>query len=476
MIKLQIDLKEKHPISPYLYMQFMEPLGVADPSIDAAWDFSENDWHPCVIEAVQDLAPTMIRFGGTMIDYYHWKEAVGPKRIPMINHCWGGLYANQVGTHEVVDFCRRVNAEPLMVVNMESDGFENWAHPKNDGLRKGTAQEAAEWVSYCNNPEDSLRHAHGVAEPYNVRYWQLGNETSYRIRNHVGFNVNECYDVTSRFAEQMRKVDENIKLIAWGDTDEHGTNWMEKMNRLENVDLLAFHHHFASGLPDSPLRGTQYRDDIDLTWHHLMNAHRSLDTHIRMLRADCGNKRLAMTEGHFILPGRNRNEVLSSWGAGVAYARCLNVMMRHSDVLDIATMADFFGTVWQVNAMILPAPIHDGNKPYLQPVGAVMRLFGRYQGKMALECTCDSRIDAVASKTGSTVYLHVANTDMRNAQRLSLNIGKKASMHLIAADPKTEITWENTDAFEVKTLRIDPADFVLPPAAVAAIEVEVQDE
>ncbi|MBR6570191.1 MAG: hypothetical protein IKK75_07030 [Clostridia bacterium] len=288
--------------------------------------------------------------------------------------------------------------------------------------------------------------------------------------------MNECYDVTSRFAEQMRKVDHDLRLIAWGDTDKHGTNWMKKMSKLENVDLLAFHHHFDSGLPDSPLRGTRYRDDIDLTWHHLMNAHRSLDTHIRTLRADCGNKRLAMTEGHFILPGRNRNEVLSSWGAGVAYARCLNVIMRHSDVLDIATMADFFGTVWQVNAMILPAPIHDGSKPYLQPVGAVMRLFGRYQGKMALECTCDNRIDAVASRTGNMVYLHVANTDMRNAQRLSLNIGKAATMHLIDADTQTEITWDNTDAFDVKTQKIDPADFMLPPAAVAAIEIEVQDD
>ena len=122
---------------------------------------------------------------------------------------------------------------------------------------------------------------------------------------------------------------------------------------------------------------------------------------------------------------------------------------------------------------MLPAPIHDGSKPYLQPVGAVMRLFGRYQGKMALACTCDNQIDAVASKTGSIVYLHVANTDMRKAQRLSLNIGKTATMHFIAADPRTEITWENTDAFDVKTQKIDPTDFTLPPAAVAAIEIEV---
>jgi len=59
---------------------------------------------------------------------------------------------------------------------------------------------------------------------------------------------------------------------------------------------------------------------------------------------------------------------------------------------------------------------------------------------------------------------------------LSLNIGKAAIMHLIAADPQTEITWDNTDAFDVKTQKIDPADFVLPPAAVAAIEIEVQDD
>ena len=49
MIRLKIDAKEKHKISPYLYMQFMEPLGVADSSVDAAWDFVENEWFPEVI-------------------------------------------------------------------------------------------------------------------------------------------------------------------------------------------------------------------------------------------------------------------------------------------------------------------------------------------------------------------------------------------------------------------------------------------
>ena len=204
-----------------------------------------------------------------------------------------------------------------------------------------------------------------------------------------------------------------------------------------------------------------------------MNAHKSLDNHIRHLRNDLGNKRLAMTEGHFGLTGRNRNEVLSSWGAGVAYARCLNVIMRHSDVIDIATMADFFGNVWQVNALMIPSPLPFYGMPYLQPVGAVMSLFRKHQGKNALDCSYDGNVDAVASRTGNTVYLHIANTDMKNSQHISLNLGKKATMYVICADPTTEITPDNINAFAVESKEVDPSDFILPAASVAAVEVEI---
>ena len=37
--KIIISPGKKHRISPYLYMQFMEPLGVFDGSMDAGWDF-----------------------------------------------------------------------------------------------------------------------------------------------------------------------------------------------------------------------------------------------------------------------------------------------------------------------------------------------------------------------------------------------------------------------------------------------------
>ena len=269
MITFRIDPEKKHKISPYLYMQFMEPLGVADSSVDAGWDFYQNRWQPNLMARVRELAPTMVRWGGIFASYYHWREAVGPTRIPMRNYRWGGMFYNQVGTREVMDFCREAGAEPLLVVNMESDGFPEWGHPEAGVVRIGSAEEAADWVSYCNDPQNAERLAHGVKEPYNVKYWQIGNETSYT--NHPGFTAAQCCEVTARFAAAMKERDPSIKLIGWGD-ESKTENWCRPMSRVEGIDLIAFHHHFDSGLPDSPLCTTKYRESFEANWPHLMNA------------------------------------------------------------------------------------------------------------------------------------------------------------------------------------------------------------
>src|SRR4051794_33475041 len=59
-----IDPKPLFDISPSLYMQFMEPLGVTDSSVEAAWDYATNDWRKDFVHTVQDLSPGAIRFGG----------------------------------------------------------------------------------------------------------------------------------------------------------------------------------------------------------------------------------------------------------------------------------------------------------------------------------------------------------------------------------------------------------------------------
>src|SRR5436305_98344 len=63
-------------------------------------------------------------------------------------------------------------------VNFMSDG-ETRFRTTSEGDRTADAREAADWVSYANDPDNKERKQNGAAEPLNLKLWQLGNETSY---------------------------------------------------------------------------------------------------------------------------------------------------------------------------------------------------------------------------------------------------------------------------------------------------------
>ncbi len=71
-----VDPKPLFELSPYLYMQFMEPLGATDGSVEAAWDHLRDRWREDVVEVTRALGPTMMRWGGIFADFYRWREGV----------------------------------------------------------------------------------------------------------------------------------------------------------------------------------------------------------------------------------------------------------------------------------------------------------------------------------------------------------------------------------------------------------------
>jgi hypothetical protein len=475
---LEIDPTPRFDLSPYLYMQFMEPLGTTDGSVAAAWDFLQDRWRPDVLEATRNLAPSLIRWGGVLTSYYRWKEGVGPRsaRRPMLNFVWGGVEPNQVGTIEFLDFCREVGAEPLIGVNFEADGRKELATLPNGDVRSAGPEEAAEWVSYCNHPDNRLRREHGFATPRRVALWQIGNETSYDPN---GFDLETAARRTVAFATTMRKADPTIQLIGWGDS-----GWAARMLEVagEHFQYIAFHHMFNpdQGRRDSPLRGIEYRKDPARTWESLMQAWKPHDARIRRMRAEVGKSKmpLAMTECHFALPGRNRCEVLSTWAAGVANARLLNVHERHGDALKIATLADFCGTRWQVNALMIPVP--DG-RSYLMPVGLVMALYRKHSGqKLCAVARAPEGLDVTASRTGNRLFLHVVNTQRTRSVTATLGAGRLAvrsgRVFTLAADPEAEIIETDPDVVRLSEAAL-PADrrWSFPAASVTAVELETQE-
>lgn len=459
-------------------MQFMEPLGTTDSSVEAAWSYDRDDWRADFVEATKDLAPGMIRYGGLFSRYYKWREGVGPsdKRPLMRNYIWGGKETNRVGTREFVDLCRRVGAEPLYCVNFLSDGRKRFGDTR-EGNRTGDAREAADWVSYANDPDNKERKSHGVAQPCAVKFWQLGNETSY---GNDGFDKDQCIAHTIEFSKAMRERDPSIHLIGWGDNGWAG----DLVDRAgEHIDFVAIHMMGQSAIrKNTVLDGLKYQSAPEQAWEELHEFLPRVEKKVieaeQVLDARKSKTGLAITEGHPSLRPRNFNPVLNEWLCGVYHARVMNLYQRHGARVKIATNADFCGNRWTVNTLMLQVP---GGVSYLMPVGAVVRLFKRHNGNQGVAVkSAPSNLDVAASRAGDKFFLHVANMDYSRATEATFAVEGMAVaggrvFQIAPESPRQDVNENHPDAFKPEEHALPRGEgfrWRFPARSVCAVELE----
>jgi alpha-N-arabinofuranosidase len=162
------------PYDPMIFGGFLEHFGrqvyggVFEPGSPLA---DEKGFRLDVIEALKELKMPVIRWpGGCFVDAYHWQKGVGDKRQPYGDFRWGVIESNEFGTDEFVEFCRRIGAEPYICHNGLAD-----------------VQEMVDWVAYCNATEGKfadMRKNNGHPEPFNVKFWSVGNERSGKAYIH----------------------------------------------------------------------------------------------------------------------------------------------------------------------------------------------------------------------------------------------------------------------------------------------------
>ncbi|HYT61817.1 MAG TPA: hypothetical protein VEL06_16685 [Haliangiales bacterium] len=474
-----VDPKPLFEISQHLHMQFMEPLGVTDSSVEAAWDYKRDDWRKDFVETTADLAPGMMRFGGLFSRYYKWREGVGPaqKRPWMRNHVWGGKETNRVGTHEFVDFCRRVNAEPMYCVNFLGDGEKRYAVTP-EGNRTGDAREAADWVSYANDPDNAERKANGQAAPVNLKFWQLGNETSY---GNACFKKDEAIATTIEFAKAMRERDRSLKLIGWGDNGWAG----DLVDRAgEHIDYVAVHMMGQTPIrKDTVLRGFKYQTEPEQAWAELMEMiglriEQKLLALEESLTKRNSKTPVAITEGHLSLAPHNSNPILTEWLTGVYHARAMNLYQRHGQRVQIATTADFNGTRWTTNAVIHQVP---GGVSYLLPAGAVARLFKRHNGNEGVSVkSSPPGLDIAASRTGDKIFLHVANLNYGRSVEATFTVNGMIAtggrvLEIAPENPRQEISPLNPDVFRPAERPLNRAESIgyrFPARSVSVVELD----
>ena len=130
-----------------LYGQFAEHLGTC--IYGGLWVGNNssipniNGYRKDVLHALQDLKVPVLRWpGGCFADEYHWMDGIGPqdKRPKMQNNNWGGtIEDNSFGTHEFLNLCELLGAEPYISGNVGS----------------GTVEELAKWVEYMTSDGDT---------------------------------------------------------------------------------------------------------------------------------------------------------------------------------------------------------------------------------------------------------------------------------------------------------------------------------
>lgn len=167
-------------ISPHLYGHFIEHLGGV--IYDGIW-VGKGSKTPNIggirQQFVADMkqlgAPNLRWPGGCFADEYHWRDGVGSAdKRPRTATYWGkqlppelhGAEPNLFGTHEFMQLCQLTGAAPYLAANVAS----------------GSPQEFHDWISYCNAPAGSVtlagqRAANGDADPFQVQYWGIGNES-----------------------------------------------------------------------------------------------------------------------------------------------------------------------------------------------------------------------------------------------------------------------------------------------------------
>ena len=413
-----------------------------------------------VLRAVKELQPRIIRWpGGNFSSGYHWLDGVGPRkeRPRRLDMAWGAEEPNIFGTDEFLEWCRLVNAEPFIVVNAGN----------------GTPEEAARWVEYCNSRTDtyyaSLRRRHGHHDPYGVKIWGIGNELYGRWQ--IGFCLDgvECARRTVEFANEMRKVDPNIKLVAVGCEDPEWNLEMIK-NAGEYFDYLSVHIYIKGERPYRELAAVSL--DVEKRLRNIYGLIQSARQRYNIER----EIRIAFDEWNVWHPEAKAplHEQITSVEDAVLTGGILNALHRLCVAVPIGGFAQ------TVNVLPLIIALEDGGI-VLTPQYLVFKLYSTNSGDIVLKTVVDTDhyvsselrepvpfidLSATITKDGKTVYLHIVNRHETEDSEMMVSFRgfkpKKGSQLYVAG--------ENT---QDKNTPEDPGRVRIQEAKVKVIEEKV---
>lgn len=431
-------------ISKEIYGHFAEHLGRCiyggifvgeDSDIPNTRGFRDD-----VTGALIDMKIPLLRWpGGCFADTYNWKDGIGPRqeRPSMVNVHWGGVTEdNSFGTHEFLDFCELINAEPYINVNVGS----------------GTVREASEWIEYVTSsnisPMTDLRKKNGREEPWDVKYWGIGNENW----GCGGEMTAEYYsDVYRNYASYARGARYKIACGA-SDSDYDWTDvLMKKMQGKRNImQGLSLHYYtithnwqkkgsatdFDENEWFTTLSKTLFMDELIQKHSTIMDKY-DPEKQVGLIVDEWGN-------WFDVEPGTNpgflyqQNTLRDALVAGIN----LNIFNNHADRVKMSNIAQTINVLQSViltkdDEMVL-TPTYYVFKMYSVHQDATMIPASLKTGDYTMDGNSVPTVNASASIKDGVVSITICNLNPNNSENIKISVPETefalASGHIITAE------------------------------------------
>lgn len=367
--------------------------------------------------SMKNLPVRILRYpGGTVADNFHWKTNMLDNRN-MFPYEEG---PEQSDFDEFMAFCDRVGAEPMLVVNTQS-----W-FLKDD--IEGGAREAADWVRYCKD------------KGYNVRYWEIGNETYW----HTVMTAKEYGRLANVYARAMKEVDPDIILSVNGGWDINMTGnkertdpalWAEMKQGYLNVSSLEESRIFKKKVEDAVKRPwtvgedkwwkdliTVCGDNVDMIsvhWYYHDNNIKHIEKKLNELKSYVselkGGKEFLLCLSEFNCNTENPDKRMSGFAESVG--RFLNV---GTDISCFWPFRIGGGTSLKSNRSMLSLKGKDEQYPY-----QIFRLFQEWLTGNMVRCECEDGIYAFASDSGERMTVVVSGRNLEDITEVVLAPGIK---------------------------------------------------
>ena len=424
----QADIK----INKEIYGHFSEHLGTC--IYEGIWVGEDSEipnikgYRLDVVEAMKELKVPVLRWpGGCFADTYHWMDGIGPReeRPSIVNVHWGGVTEdNSFGTHEFLDFCELIGTEPYLSINVGS----------------GTVREAAEWVEYVSSsnksPMTDLRKKNGREEPWDVKYWGIGNENWG-----CGGNMTPEYyaDVYRNYATFVRGRGFQRMMCGPSGGD---TNWTEKTmagleGKMHLAQGLSLHHYtlptgdwgskgssieFGEEMWFSTIRNTLHMKDYIRDHLAIMDKY-DPEGRVKLIVDEWGTwyDKLPGTKDGFL---QQQNTLRDALVAGIN----LNIFNNHADRISMANIA-------QIVTVLQSVILTRGPEMVKTPTYHVFKMYNVHQDAMLipLELTAEDYVfgeesvpalSASASKKDGVVSITLTNANPNKAIDLELETGE----------------------------------------------------